>query len=51
VRAKKTKQGTQQKTQAERFLEAAKERRANANSFQRDMGKLTLQRDARKKMG
>jgi len=49
--AKKAKQRTPQKTQAERFLEAAKERRVTENSFHRDMGKLTLQRNARKKMG
>lgn len=49
--AKKAKQKTPQKTQAQRLLEAAKERRVTANTFQRDMGKLTLQRNARKKMG
>jgi len=40
-----------QKSQAERLLEAAKKAGVAENSFQRAMGKLTLQRNARKKMG
>ena len=40
-----------QKSQAERFLEAARKAGVKENSFQRAMGKLTLQRNARKKVG
>jgi hypothetical protein len=47
----KKKAKTPAKTQAERFLEAAKKAGVTENSFQRAMGKLQLQRDARKKMG
>jgi hypothetical protein len=39
------------KSQAQRLLEAAKKAGAAERSFQRDMGKLTLQRQARKKIG
>jgi hypothetical protein len=36
------------KTQAARLLEAARAARAKGNQFQRDMGQVTLQRQARK---
>jgi len=36
------------KTQAARLLEAARAARAKGNAFQRDMGKATLQKQARK---
>ena len=39
------------KSQAERFLEAAKKAGVTEHSFQRAMGKLTLQKQARKKLG
>jgi hypothetical protein len=44
----KAKQKAPQKTQAQRFLEAAKERSVTDNSFARAAGKLQLQRGARK---
>jgi hypothetical protein len=48
-KAKKTAKPKQ--TQAQRFLEAAKAAGVTDKSFQRAMGKLTLQRQARKKVG
>jgi hypothetical protein len=48
---KASKPKAKQPTQAERFLEAAKKAGVTENSFQRAMGKLQLQRNARKKMG
>lgn len=44
----KKKAKTPTKSQAERFLEAAKKAGVTEHSFQRAMGKLTLQRRARK---